>query len=200
MAQPLPAIDLMDTFLGNGGYIIQLDNPTSEQISPYIDFFTNQKLTNTDSNFISYCNAALYGLNKSIQNEYPNPHLILTFTSDNVCCGLIFFYEVSIKTPPFVWSEIVTATKVAGALELLEWSMGNNAGQLGYGIGASTSEGPIGSRFNAESIKDAETKWTIIPIEQIKQIVLEQKDYSMSKPNFSKVFEQSLVWAEKGTN
>ena len=200
MAQPLPAVDLMETFLENGGYTVQLDNPTPEQISPYVDFFTTQKSINIDPDFIAYCNGALYGLNKSIQSEYPNPHLILAFTSDNVCCGLIFFYEVSIKTPPFVWSEMVAASKIVGALEFLEYSMAMNAGKISYGIGASTSEGPVGSRFNAETIKDVETKWNIITFDEIKQIVLDQKDYSLSKPNFSKVFEQSLVWAEKGTN
>jgi hypothetical protein len=87
-----------------------------------------------------------------------------------------------------------------GAVPLLEYLMGNYAGSKGWGIGGTPGDAPIGSRFNVDAVKDPTTKWTIIPIEQIIDVVVTQKQYAINKPNFYKIFEQSLAWAEPVTS
>ena len=188
----------IENFLSAGGYTSVLDSPTIEQVAPYVDYFTAKKEENTDQIIF---NKALHALNECVKDKYPNPHLRLAFTADNVCCGVLFYYEVADSTPPFLWSEMVVGFDQEGAVPLLEYLMGNYAGSKGWGIGGTPGDAPIGSRFNVDAVKDPATKWTIIPIEQIIDVVVTQKQYAINKPNFYKIFQQSLVWAEpSGTN
>jgi len=185
----------IENFLSAGGYTTVLDNPTVEQVAPYVNYFTAKK--EQSENKVIFDNA-LYALTECVKDKYPSPHLRLAFTADDVCCGLLFYYEVADSTPPFLWSEMVVGFDQDGAVPLLEYLMGNYAGSKGWGIGGTPGDAPIGSRFNVEAVKDPATKWTIIPIEQIIDVVVTQKQYAINKPNFYKIFEQSLVWAEKG--
>lgn len=188
----------IENFLSAGGYTSVLDSPTIEQVAPYVDYFTAKKEENTDQIIF---NKALHALNECVKDKYPNPHLRLAFTADNVCCGVLFYYEVADSTPPFLWSEMVVGFDQEGAVPLLEYLMGNYAGSKGWGIGGTPGDAPIGSRFNVDAVKDPATKWTIIPIEQIIDVIVTQKQYAINKPNFYKIFQQSLVWAEpSGTN
>ena len=189
--------DQIENFLSAGGYTTVLDNPTVEQVAPYVDYFTAKK--EQSENKVIF-DKVLYALTECVKDKYPSPHLRLAFTADNVCCGVLFYYEVADSTPPFLWSEMVVGFDQDGAVPLLEYLMGNYAGSKGWGIGGTPGDAPIGSRFNVDAVKDPTTKWTIIPIEQIIDVVVTQKQYAINKPNFYKIFEQSLVWAEKGTN
>jgi len=189
--------DQIENFLSAGGYTTVLDNPTVEQVVPYVDYFTAKK--EQSENKVIF-DKVLYALTECVKDKYPSPHLRLAFTADNVCCGVLFYYEVADSTPPFLWSEMVVGFDQDGAVPLLEYLMGNYAGSKGWGIGGTPGDAPIGSRFNVDAVKDPTTKWTIIPIEQIIDVVVTQKQYAINKPNFYKIFEQSLVWAEKGTN
>ena len=193
--------DKIEGFLNNGGYTTVLNSPTIEQVVPYIDYFTIQLEITADSFISNSYNLAIRALTECVKGKYPSPHLRLAFTADNVCCGVLFYYEVADSTPPFLWSEMVVGFDQEGAVPLLEYLMGNYAGSKGWGIGGTPGDAPIGSRFNVDAVKDPATKWTIIPIEQIIDVIVTQKQYAINKPNFYKIFQQSLVWAEpSGTN
>jgi hypothetical protein len=189
----------IENFLSAGGYTTVLDSPTAKQVEPYVNYFTNKLTTTTDINISNLCNLAIQALTECVKDKYPNAHLRLAFTADDVCCGVLFYYEVADSTPPFLWSEMVVGFDQDGAVPLLEYLMGNYAGSKGWGIGGTPGDAPIGSRFNVDAVKDSTTKWTIIPIEQIINVVVTQKQYAINKPNFYKIFEQSLVWAEPVT-
>lgn len=189
----------IENFLSAGGYTTVLDNPTTEQVDPYVQYFTTQIQKIKNPIIVNSYNLVIQALSECVKDKYPNPHLRLAFTADNVCCGVLFYYEVADSTPPFLWSEMVVGFDQEGAVPLLEYLMGNYAGSKGWGIGGTPGDAPIGSRFNVDAIKDPTTKWTIIPIEQIIDVVVTQKQYAINKPNFYKIFEQSLVWAEPVT-
>jgi hypothetical protein len=191
--------DKIENFLSAGGYTTVFDSPTAEQVAQYVDYFKTQLEGAIDPVLNRSYAMALNALTECVKDRYPNPHLRLAFTADNVCCGVLFYYEVADSTPPFLWSEMVVGFDQDGAVPLLEYLMGNYAGSKGWGIGGTPSDAPIGSRFNVDAVKDPTTKWTIIPIEQIINVVVTQKQYAINKPNFYKIFEQSLVWAEPVT-
>ena len=192
--------DKIEGFLNNGGYTTVLNSPTIEQVVPYIDYFTIQLEITADSFISNSYNLAIRALTECVKGKYPSPHLRLAFTADNVCCGVLFYYEVADSTPPFLWSEMVVGFDQEGAVPLLEYLMGNYAGSKGWGIGGTPSDAPIGSRFNIQPVKDSKTKWTIISVSEILNVFATQKQYALLKPNFSKIFQKTLDWFEQENN
>jgi hypothetical protein len=202
MTNLLPAWAEIDNFLGAGGTSVYMKNPTETDIAPYVSYLTGHQNANLDPFMGKYYTMALFALDEATKDTYPNPQLLIALNAQGGLCSVLFFYEVTDKETPFNWVDVWASDGTVGAGPLIKYLLGDKTGKTGYNL--CNNPLPTG-KSNMELLpyfdKDPSTKWFTLTTSQIIALILSQKEAALATENFSKLFQQSLVWAEPlGTN
>jgi hypothetical protein len=201
MADLLPAWAEIDTFLGTGGTSVYIKNPTQLDIAPYVSYLTGHQNANLQFKTGVYYTAALYALNESIKDKYPNPQLYIALDKNNRPCSVLFFYEITDQGTPFNWVEIWASDGTVGASPLIKYLLGDQTGKAGYNLcNITTPEGESNMELLSYFDIDPSTKWFTLTTPKIIALILDQKEAALATKNFSKIMQNTLLWAEKGTN
>ena len=189
-----------DEFLGAGGTTVYIKNPTELDIAPYVSYLTGHQNANINPVMGKFYSIALYGLNESIKNIYPNPQLRIALSSDNMFVGCVFYYEVLDQGDPFNWVEVWADDGTVGAGALLMYLTGDQTASVGHNLCGN----PVPSNTWTESrpyiTKDPTTKWYTITAQQLIDLANANKNEALATQNFSKIMQNTLTWLEKGTN
>ena len=188
-----------DAFLSNGGQYVTISKPTADDIAPYVSYINNYLEATNLAEMGKPYTLALYGLNESIKDKYPDPELIIALDKNNTFCGLLFYYDITIDGVDSYWIETWAQTEDNGSAHLLVFLAGNNAAKNNRTIqwnplGPAYSNVLPGARYGIDGYKNAETKWHVLTPAQMLAMVDAQKDAVAQTQYFSKVFQDKLSW------
>ena len=186
-----------DAFLGDGGTYVTISKPTADDIAPYVSYLTGHQNANIDPDMGKFYTLALYGLNESIKDKYPDPELIIAINKNNQCCGVCFYYDITIDGVDSYWIGAWSQTeKSPGALFILLIVGAKAAKNNKYSqwfLDPSMNI-PPGSRYGINGEINPDTKWNVLTPAQMLAMVDAQKDAVAQTQYLSKEFDKNLSW------
>jgi hypothetical protein len=157
-----PFIEI-DDFVNSGGYALHISKPTTNTLQPYMD-----ELNAIDD--VAWTRIAKYGMAESVKDIYQNPQLVMSFDKNDKICSVLFYYEVTDTSEPFLWIE-AWGSKEHGQGSILTFLVVEQADRMNFdlcanpGFGSPGMEDALSQRAYLQ--KDNATRWFKISVAEI---------------------------------
>jgi hypothetical protein len=184
----------VDAFLGAGGYVEMIVNPTALSLSTYRQYlYTLQTMPTSQTLIINqFCTMANYCFEEAIKKTYDDPRIYIAFDANKTLRSVLFSYNFVQEGKPSTWVEAWASDGTLGAADAVGYFMIDNVDRANRDFYANPNlNNPAAQNAIAERPSftlDSSTQWFCITQKQMQDVAASLTADVEATDNFSKIW------------